>query len=104
MKKYLLIAALSGLMGLAAADTKTETIKGKGECAKCSLKETESCQMAVTTKDGTKYLVENNDVSKKFHEKICKETKDVELTGTVAEKDGKKYITAKTINEAKKES
>ena len=102
MKKYLLIAALSGLMGLAAADTKTETIKGKGECAKCSLKETESCQMAVTTKDGTKYLVENNDVSKKFHEKICQEEKDVEVTGTVAEKDGKKLITAKTITEAKK--
>ena len=101
MKKYLLIAALSGLVSFAAADT--ETIKGKGECAKCSLKETESCQMAVTTKEGTKYLVENNDVSKKFHEKICQEQKDVEVVGTVAEKDGKKFITAKTINETKKQ-
>src|SRR4030095_14790559 len=99
MKKYLLIAALSGLMGVAADDAKTETIKGKGECAKCSLKETESCQMAVTTKAGTKYLVENNDVSKKFHEKICKDEKEVEVTGTVSEKGGKKYITAKTITE-----
>jgi len=32
MKKYLLIAALSGL-AVFAADT--QTIKGKGECAKC---------------------------------------------------------------------
>ena len=101
MKKYLLIAALSGLMGLAAADTKTETIKGKGECAKCSLKETESCQMAVTTKEGTKYLVENNDVSKKFHEKICKDTVKVKVEGTITEKDGKKTIALTKVEEVK---
>src|SRR5690349_10888421 len=104
MKKYLLIAMLSGLVGFAASDTKTETIKGKGECAKCSLKETDSCQMAVTTKDGTKYLVDNNDVSKKFHKNICTETKDVEVTGTVSEKDGKKTIAATKIEAAKKKS
>ena len=98
MKKYLLIAALSGLAILAAD---TETIKGKGECAKCSLKEADSCQMAVTAKDGTKYLVENNDVSKKFHKNICTEEKDVEVTGTVSEKDGKKMITATKIEPAK---
>jgi hypothetical protein len=102
MKKYLLIAALSGLVAFAA--DKSETIKGKGECAKCSLKETSSCQMAVTTKDGTKYLVENNDVSKKFHKNICTDTKDVEVTGTVSDKDGKKMITATKISEAKKSS
>ena len=104
MKKYLLIAALCGLVGFAAADTKTETIKGKGECAKCSLKETDACQMAVTATDGTKYLVENNDVSKKFHSNICKAQKDVEVTGTVSEKDGKKMITATKITEAKSKS
>jgi hypothetical protein len=104
MKQYLLIAILSGLVGLAAADSKTETIKGKGECAKCSLKETESCQMAVTTKDGTKYLVENNDVSKKFHSNICKAEKNVEVTGTVSEQGGKKMITATKITEAKSKS
>lgn len=100
MKKYLLIAALSGLVAF-AADSKPQTIKGKGECAKCSLKETSSCQMAVTTKDGTKYLVENNDVSKKFHKNICTDTKDVEVTGTVSDKDGKKVITATNIKAAK---
>jgi hypothetical protein len=101
MKKYLLIAALSSL-AIFAADT--QTIKGKGECAKCSLKKTESCQMAVTTKDGTTYLVENNDTSKKFHKNICTEEKDVEVTGTVSEKDGKKMITASKIDLAKKSS
>src|SRR6185503_17328259 len=104
MKKYFLILALSGLVGLAAADTKTETIKGKGECAKCSLKETDACQMAITTKDGTKYLVENNKLSKDFHGNICKASKDVEVTGTVEEKGGKKLITAKKIDLAKKSS
>ncbi len=101
MKKYLLIAALSSL-AVFAADT--QTIKGKGECAKCSLKKTDSCQMAVTTKDGTQYLVENNDTSKKFHKNICTEEKDVEVTGTVSEKDGKKVITASKIDLAKKSS
>src|ERR1044071_4081978 len=101
MKKYLLIAALSDLAVLAAD---TQTIKGKGECAKCSLKKTDSCQMAVTTKDGTKYLVENNDVSKKFHKNICTEQKDVEVTGTVSEKNGKKLITATKIETEKKKS
>jgi len=101
MKKYFLILALSGLVGFAASDAKTETIKGKGECAKCSLHMTDSCQMAITTKDGTKYLVENNDTSKKFHKNICKEDKQVSVTGTVSEKDGKKVITAKKIELAK---
>jgi len=104
MKKYLLIAALSTLVGFAAADSKTETIKGKGECAKCSLKKTDSCQMAVTTKDGTVYMVDQNDVSKKFHKAICTDTKDVEVTGTVSEKDGKKTIAATKIEESKKKS
>jgi len=97
-----LITALSGLMAFAA--DKAQTISGKGECAKCSLKETSSCQMAVTAKDGTKYLVENNDISKKFHKNICTEEKDVEVTGTVSEKEGKKVITASKIDLAKKSS
>ena len=113
MKKNSFIGAgLAGLLALALAlpafaEDKEITISGEGKCAKCLLKETDKCQNAIQVeKDGKKttYYVVENDVSKKFHEKICKETKDVELTGTVAEKDGKKYITAKTINEAKKES
>ena len=101
MKKFLLIAALSTCIGF-AADAKTEKITGKGECAKCSLKKADSCQMALTTKDGTTYLVENNDVSKKFHKNICTEQKEVAVTGTISEKDGKKQITAKTIDLVKK--
>jgi hypothetical protein len=103
MKKLLLIAALSGLVAF-AADKAPQTIKGKAECAKCSLKETDSCQMAITTKDGTKYLVENNKLSKDFHSNICKGSKDVEVTGMVEEKGGKKLITAKKIDLAKKSS
>jgi hypothetical protein len=99
MKKFLLMAALSAVVAL--ADDKAQTLTGTGECAKCSLKETKECQMAVTTKDGTKYLVENNDVSKKYHKNICTDKKDVEITGTVSEKDGKKVIAATKIETAK---
>jgi len=95
------IAALSGLMGLAAADTKTETIKGKGECAKCSLKETTKCQNAIKTADGKTYYLADNKVSKDFHEEVCKETKKVTATGTVKEVDGKMQLTASKIDLAK---
>jgi hypothetical protein len=104
MKKYLLILALSGLVGFAASDAKVETLTGKAECAKCSLKQTSTCQMALTTKDGKHYLVENNPVSKKFHKNICEESKEVTVTGTVTEKDGKNIIVAKKVELAKKSS
>ena len=101
MKKYLLVLALSGFVAFAAGEGKTQTITGKGECAKCSLHETKACQMAVTTKDGKKYLVENNKVSKDFHKNICTEEKNVEVTGKVEHKDGKDIIVAKEIKVAK---
>ncbi|HEX3799848.1 MAG TPA: DUF6370 family protein [Verrucomicrobiae bacterium] len=107
MKK--IAAAIIGLSFLvmtlsAVADDKVQTITGEGKCAKCSLHETAKCQNALQVeKDGktiTYYLVQN-DISKDFHENLCKENKKITVTGTVAEVDGKQQITPTKIELAK---
>lgn len=104
MKKFAVLFTLAlGLTFSASAEDKEQTLSGKGQCAKCSLKKADSCQMALTTKDGTVYMVENNDVSKKFHRNICTEDKEnVKVIGTVKEVAGKKQLTAKEITLADK--
>ena len=110
MKKILICSlAAIGMLGLvtsplAAKEGDEITIKGEGKCAKCALKETSSCQNVIQVekgkKKGTYYLVQN-DVSKSFHENICKEAKEVKATGTVKTVDGKKEFTASKIEVAK---
>lgn len=94
------IVSMGVTLAVAAADV---TITGEGQCAKCALNETKSCQNAIVTKedgkDVTYYLV-HNAVAKKFHPKICQDTKKITATGTVEEKDGKKFLTPKKITEA----
>jgi hypothetical protein len=75
-------------------------------CAKCTLKKADAakCQnvLVVADKDGkeTHYYIAKNDVSDKLGE-VCTGKTPVSITGTVAEKDGKKWITATKIEEAK---
>jgi hypothetical protein len=103
--KALVATALMAFAITVSADDKAQTFTGKGECAKCSLGKTKACQMAVTVKeDGkdTTYLVENNDVSKKFHKNVCQSTADVTVKGKLKEVDGQKVIEASEIHLAKK--
>jgi hypothetical protein len=110
MKKVLMLAVVcvlfSGASALLANDDKKVTVTGDGMCAKCALKETTSCQNAVIEdKDGKKttYYLVHEGVSKKSHGSMgfCKASKEspvkVKVTGTVEEKDGKKELTAETI-------
>jgi len=55
--------------------------------------------LGLTIARGTYYLVQN-DISKNFHDNICKETKKVKATGSVKEVDGKKEFTATKIEVA----
>ena len=85
---------------------KEVTITGEGKCAKCSLKEADSCQNVIQTKEGgktTTYYLAKNDVSTKFHKNVCQETKKVTATGTVKEVDGKKELTVSKIDLAKED-
>src|SRR3954466_5753922 len=80
---------------------KTITLTGEGKCGKCSLKETDKCQnvISVEKKNGktVNYYLVQNDVSKSFHDNLCKESKKVTATGTVKKVDGKMELTADKI-------
>ena len=111
MRKLLALAAVAVLfsgLGVLRADDKDEktTIKGDGMCAKCALKEKDSCQnVVIVTKDGEKktYYIAKNDVAKDAHSSMgfCRASKDkpakVKVTGTCKEEDGKLVFTAEKI-------
>src|SRR5919108_4778450 len=110
MKKSVLTAfvvvGLTMMMALQARAADEKTLTGDGKCAKCALKETDSCQNVVQVKEGDKtvtYYLVHNDVSKKFHDNICKETKKIKVTGTVKEVDGKQQLTPSKIELAKED-
>jgi len=56
-----------------------------------------------TEKDGKKttYYLVQNDVSKKFHSNVCKESKKVKVTGICKKVDDKLELTAKKLELAK---
>ena len=112
MKKALLFTAVAGFLMLAmatptlAADKpKEKTITGEAKCAKCMLKEGDKCQTVIQVegKNGktVNYYLTENDVSKAFHENVCKEAKKVTATGTVKKVEGKHEFTVSKIALAK---
>jgi hypothetical protein len=100
------LALVLGLVaGSQAGDEKTVT--GKVMCAKCTLKKADAtkCQDVLVVKDGDKtveYYVEKNAVATQFGH-TCQGEKPATVTGTVTEKDGKKWI-APSKMEAPKQS
>ncbi len=106
MRKALFIAlSAAGLLAfttpaLAGHGDETVTVTGEGKCGKCSLKETETCQNVIQTKQDGKtvtYYLTKNDVSEKFHKNLCKGSKKVTAKGTVKEVNGKKELTVSQI-------
>lgn len=110
MKKLLSTVLATVALALAfnaAAESKgkTLTLAGKGCCAKCCLKETDTCQNVLTVeKDGkkTKYYLAQNEVSKGFHSQICETVKNITVTGTCKKVGEKLEVTAEKIEAAKK--
>jgi hypothetical protein len=105
MKTFATLSALMLTLCLPLRADTTTKFSGTATCAKCELKKTDACQMAIKTKntDGKEeiLMVENNKISKDFHDNICKEAKDVNAEGTISEKDGQKVVTLKKITLAK---
>ena len=100
----LALALVVGFVAIvpAAADT---TLTGNVVCAKCTLKKADAkeCQNVLVVKNGDntdEYYVQKNDVATKFGH-VCTGQKDAVVTGTVTEKDGKKWITATKMEEKK---
>ncbi len=99
-------ALITALAFNAAAESKgkTITLAGKGCCAKCCLKESDTCQNVLTVeKDGkkTKYYLVQNDVSKGFHSQICETVKSITVTGTCKKVGDKLEVTPEKIEAAK---
>lgn len=79
-------------------EAKAVTLKGTITCAKCDLKKEKACATVIVVKDkDDKEVIYyfDADGNKKHHKAICQEAKEGSVTGTVAEKDGKKTITVK---------
>lgn len=93
------LGALAVAMPAWAAD---DTLKGDMVCAKCFLKKSDAkeCQdiLLVPNASGepTEYYVTKNDVAKASGE-ACTTKIPATITGTVSEKDGRKWITATKI-------
>ena len=100
----LAIAALSCFFTVPAANAKDKekdkTVTGVAKCAKCALHQSETCQNVIEVKKGNKttsYYLVDNDVSKAFHENICKGSKNVRATFKVTGEKGKQIYTPTKI-------
>ena len=95
------VAALS-LAGSPLAAFADEALNGTLVCAKCALKKADAheCQDVLIVADAkgekTEYYVTKNDVAEKAGEACTLEIKAT-VTGTVSEKDGRKWITPSKI-------
>jgi hypothetical protein len=95
---FLLAGALViGLVGAAVAADET-TLSGSIMCAKCTLKKADAkaCQDVLVVKDDKgqtqEYYITKNAVSEKFGH-TCTGEQPAVVTGAVAEKEGKTWIT-----------
>ena len=99
----LCVALVIGFVSIAAAAEKTLT--GSVMCAKCTLKKADAkeCQDVLVVKDSSgktsEYYVTKNAVSEKFGH-TCSGEKPAVVTGAVAEKDGKQWITPTKMEES----
>jgi hypothetical protein len=103
-----LALAILGLcaLGLQAEDKKEVTLKGTIMCAHCELNEGTECQTVIRVKEGGKevtYYFKDKGNKEKYHEEVCGGgRKEGKVTGTVSDKDGKKWITPKKVEYVKK--
>jgi hypothetical protein len=85
-----------------AAGAEAVTLDGKIVCAKCALKKADAktCQnvLVVAGPEGkdVEYYIEKNEAGATFGD-VCTAVKKAVVTGTVSEKDGRKWIAASSI-------
>src|SRR3954464_11564374 len=106
MRKLTLVAVCLLTAGVWAEEKKEGKLKGMILCAKCALKETKKCQTAIQVKEGGKtvtYYFLDKGHAEDYHEEVCGgDKKEGAVKGTVSEKEGKKYVTPRKVEYAKK--
>ncbi len=103
------VAILFALTLTVKAEEKGKEVKltGKLVCGKCALKETDACSNVLQVKDGDKtvnYYLKDDGKKADYHKNFCtagKAGKAATVTGTVTEKDGKKWISNPKVDFAK---
>ena len=90
-----------------AEDKKEVKLTGTLMCGKCSLKATSKCSNAFQVKEGDKvvnYFLDDKGNKEEYHEGVCGDGKieGVTVTGTVSQKDGKKWVTVTKLDLPKK--
>jgi hypothetical protein len=109
----ILLAALAAVCLLALGARAEEksagkevTLKGVIMCAKCELSEAKKCQTIIQVKEDGKtvtYYFKDKGSKEDYHESVCGGGRKAgTVTGTVSEKDGKKWITPSKVVYAKK--
>lgn len=90
------------------ADAKEVKLEGTLWCAKCGLKEAgvKKCTNAIQVKDGDKtvtYFLDDKGNGEDYHEGLCGGGKKegAKVTGTVTEKDSKKWVKVSKVEEKK---
>jgi hypothetical protein len=104
MRKTLTALAVLGfvfaLSAWAEHPGKTVTLTGEIQCAMCTLQKADAkeCQnvLVVTGEHAGEYYLVKNEAAEAYGH-VCKGTKPATITGTVTEKDGKTWLTAKEI-------
>jgi hypothetical protein len=105
------VAVAAGLWAFGAVataeDKKEVKLTGTLVCSKCTLKETTKCGNALQVKEGDKvvnYFLDDKGNGEEYHEGVCggDKVENVTVTGTVTEKDGKKYIKPTKVETKKK--
>lgn len=106
------VLGVGALVGISLADKPAEPAKevkltGTLMCGKCSLKLTPKCSNVLQVKEGDKtvnYFLDDKGNAEEYHEGVCGDGKieGVVVTGTVSEKDGKKWIKASKVEMPKK--
>ncbi len=89
-----------GLTSLVRADDKKEvTLEGKITCAKCDLGVEKACATVIVVKEDGKDVTYYFDKkgNSEHHKKICTSPMEGKVTGTVSEKDGKKFVTVSKV-------
>jgi hypothetical protein len=102
--KFAVVAAFALSATALQAEEKAITLTGEGKCAKCALKIADKCQNVVEVKKGekTKLYYLTGEVSKAFHgDNLCSGSKQITVTGTPSEKDGKMMIAVTKIEATK---
>ena len=97
---------LVGVLTLTAqAADKEVKLEGKIMCAKCALKQAKKCATVIKVNDDGKEVVYwflDKGTKEEYHEEVCGgAVKEGTVTGTISEKDGKKWIKPKKVEYAK---